>query len=179
MDGLHHDLSRIDCALVHRSHIEHVFISPIQVVSGEPELYEADVIVDQRHVFFYEHPLDHVPGLLLVEAVRQMGTAVTHLYYGAPNDSAFVLNEMMIKFSQFAEHSSRLQIKMRIHDVNRRRGRVASLRCASAWWQSDKQIGTMDALWSVYDARTMSRLRAARGTPHKPARVDDPEQLGS
>lgn len=165
LDRLLRDPSRIDTALVHKTHVEHVFISPIEVVPGETDLYEADVVVDQRHVFFYEHPLDHVPGLLLVEAARQMGTAVTHMYYGAPRDSAFVLNEMMIKFAQFAEHAPRLQIKMRIHDVNLRGGRIASLRCASAWWQEGKQIGTVDALWSVYDARTMSRLRAVPRAP--------------
>jgi len=156
------DAQRIECALVHRKYAEHVFISPIRFVPDAAAQYEAEVIIDQTHSFFYEHALDHVPGLLLVEGVRQMGTAVTHLYYGAPLDSAFVLNEMVIKFAQFAEHFAPLYIKMRIHDVVMRRGRVASLRCASAWWQDEREIGTMDAQWSVYDGRTMARLRAVR-----------------
>jgi hypothetical protein len=175
--------TRIDRSVVHRSRSEHVFISPIEVVAGAADLYEADVVADQRHAFFYEHPLDHVPGLLLVEAVRQMGTAVTHLYYGAATDSAFVLNDMDIKFTQFAEHDARLQIRMRIHDVQWRRDRVASLRCASTWWQSGKSIGTMDAMWSVYEARTMSRLRGARRPSSGPDASDatlarDPSDRG-
>lgn len=153
---------RIDRSLVHRSRAENVFVSSIRVVPDEADRYEADVIIDLSHSFFYEHPLDHVPGLLLVEAVRQMGTAITHLHYGAAFGSVFVLNEMQIKFSQFAEHTAPLLIKMRIHDVVRRRGRVSALRCASVWWQHERGIGTMDAQWSVYDAQTMSRLRGVR-----------------
>jgi len=46
---------------------------------------------------------------------------------------------------------------------------------ACAWWQRGKQIGTMDERWSVYDARTMARLRAARSPVPRSAGAERPD----
>ncbi len=42
----------------------------------------AMLIVDQDHPFFFDHPLDHVPGLLLLEGASQLGHAIcnSHTY---------------------------------------------------------------------------------------------------
>ena len=98
---------------------------------------------------------------MLVEGVRQMGTAVTHLYYNAPLGSSFVLNEMVIRYAMFAELHLATLIRMRIHGVVERNQRVSSLQCASSWLQKGQQIGTMDAKWSVYNERAMARIRSA------------------
>ncbi|WP_394821600.1 AfsA-related hotdog domain-containing protein [Pendulispora albinea] len=152
----------IDKTLVHKTEIENVFVSDIHRVDGRSDLYEAEMVIDTEHAFFFEHPLDHVPGLMLVEAVRQMGTAVSHIYYGAPKGSVFVLNDMRIVFSSFGELNEPLFMRMRIHDTVERKGKITQLQCASSWWQSNQQIGTMDAKWSVFDARTIARLRSPR-----------------
>ncbi|MCP3962202.1 MAG: hypothetical protein GY719_30535, partial [bacterium] len=55
------------------------------------------------HPFFFEHPLDHYPGLMLIEAGRQFGTTVAHLLYGVPFDTAFILNGLRVDFTSFAE----------------------------------------------------------------------------
>ena len=34
---------------------------------------EARIVVDETHPFFFDHPYDHVPGVLFVEAVQQLG----------------------------------------------------------------------------------------------------------
>ncbi|HVK54310.1 MAG TPA: AfsA-related hotdog domain-containing protein [Burkholderiales bacterium] len=33
---------------------------------------QARLMIDQSHPFFFDHPLDHVPGLLLIEAMNQL-----------------------------------------------------------------------------------------------------------
>ena len=40
-----------------------------------PDGGRAAILPDQSHPFFYDHPLDHVPGLLLIEAGFQMARA--------------------------------------------------------------------------------------------------------
>jgi hypothetical protein len=41
-----------------------------------PRPSDSRLRVDTRHPVLFDHPLDHVPGMLLLEAARQAGTAV-------------------------------------------------------------------------------------------------------
>lgn len=42
----------------------------------------ARIVVDQRHPGLFDHPLDHLPGALIVEAVRQSATVAAHELFG-------------------------------------------------------------------------------------------------
>lgn len=43
---------------------------------------EIDVLVDQRHPSLFDHPLDHIPGAVLFEAIRQSGLIAAHDLFG-------------------------------------------------------------------------------------------------
>lgn len=45
-------------------------------LSVEPQAARATLLVDQEHSFFFDHPLDHVPGLLLLEGATQIAGAL-------------------------------------------------------------------------------------------------------
>lgn len=47
----------------------------LEGVSGVGDAVEARLVVDRRHPFFFDHPLDHVPGLLLIEGMVRTGEA--------------------------------------------------------------------------------------------------------
>ncbi|MES5825455.1 ScbA/BarX family gamma-butyrolactone biosynthesis protein [Streptomyces sp. RG80] len=52
-------------------------VSPMDVVLspiGEPDRWL--LRVDTRHPILFDHPVDHVPGMVLLEAARQAGTAL-------------------------------------------------------------------------------------------------------
>ncbi len=52
-------------------------VSPMDVVLspiGEPDLWL--LRVDTRHPILFDHPVDHVPGMVLLEAARQAATAL-------------------------------------------------------------------------------------------------------
>ncbi len=34
--------------------------------------YQAEIVVNENHPYFFDHPLDHVPGILLLEAIVQL-----------------------------------------------------------------------------------------------------------
>lgn len=58
---------------------------------------EARLIVPVSHKGLFDHPLDHVPGSLLVEAARQFGTLLS------AHPAATVMTEMTARFHAFAE----------------------------------------------------------------------------
>ncbi|MFV0386829.1 AfsA-related hotdog domain-containing protein [Paracoccus sp. (in: a-proteobacteria)] len=67
--------------------------------SGDKAHMSGEVIVDQDHPFFYDHPLDHVPGLLLIEAAMQAGQLWAEKY--APTAH---LTSLSVRFRRYCLH---------------------------------------------------------------------------
>jgi A-factor biosynthesis hotdog domain len=59
-------------------------------------------IVDQRHPCFFDHPLDHVPGALVMEIYRQAAIA-TATGNGSSPPAAAVITRCDVQLSDFAE----------------------------------------------------------------------------
>lgn len=57
------------------------------------------LIVDQSHPFFFDHPLDHVPGLLLIEAMHQLAERVA--CQRQPGRGALTATGIEVTFSKF------------------------------------------------------------------------------
>ncbi|HEX5375904.1 MAG TPA: AfsA-related hotdog domain-containing protein, partial [Solirubrobacterales bacterium] len=64
--------------------------------------YEASLAVDVEDPTFFDHPLDHIPGLYLLEGLQQIALAAACEELAA--DPATVLvSAMQMKFSRIAE----------------------------------------------------------------------------
>jgi hypothetical protein len=61
---------RVDAAVVGRG-------NPYNVVIAQPRDGRARLVVATDHPVLFDHELDHVPGMLQLEAVRQFATAIT------------------------------------------------------------------------------------------------------
>ncbi|MGA4846488.1 ScbA/BarX family gamma-butyrolactone biosynthesis protein [Streptomyces sp. G5(2025)] len=60
--------------------------------------------VDTRHPILFDHPVDHVPGMVLIEAARQATTAV--LRQASPNAVSFLPIRLVSDFQRYAELDS-------------------------------------------------------------------------
>ncbi|WP_157758713.1 AfsA-related hotdog domain-containing protein [Cystobacter fuscus] len=146
--------------LVHKSDPRNVFIARLERVSeARPDELAAQLIFDPTHPYHFEHPQDHVPGMMLMEAGRQLGLAVTHLFYGVALDAMFVLNDVKARFRRFAELGEPVFVYSAVHEKEYRRGRLISMRQAGLFIQRGEFLGSMEGSWSVYDRRLMERLR--------------------
>src|SRR3990167_5200832 len=114
--------ARVDRKLVHKSFGENVLVADLVQLNDKEFL--AEMTQDRRHGYFYEHFLDHVPGLYVVEAVRQAATALCHLFRGVDYSHAFILNRLSVSFSHFIETDQPAFIHLRITDETVRDGRV-------------------------------------------------------
>ncbi len=82
---------------------------PRNVVIAQPEgdarpggTLTARVLVDPSHPTFFDHPLDHVPGNLLIESVRQTAVAAIARTHGLPPEAA-VVRRCFVDYGRFAE----------------------------------------------------------------------------
>lgn len=146
--------------LVHKQEPDNVAISRVAPLSELPHHFMCQLRVLQEHPYFFEHPNDHVPGLLLIEAARQFGVAVAHLHYGVPMDSAFVLEGVQTRFSSYAELDAPTAIVGEVTQRRERKGELRRMVFSGAFVHGGRTIGTMVGDWRMIDAALMRRLRA-------------------
>ena len=152
----------LDRKLVHKHRQENVFVSRFERVSDElPDDFIAQLYLDASHPFFFEHPLDHYPGLMLVEAGRQLGTAVAHVEYGVPRDAVFILNDFTVRFESFAELSQPVFVNSTVREKEEKRGALVGMLYAGNFVQNEKPIGFMSGRWHMYSKKVMERMRRA------------------
>ncbi|EAA7395818.1 hypothetical protein FCJ30_01675 [Salmonella enterica] len=76
------------------------------VVIGNKEISDrgltTTVIVDQDHPSIFDHPLDHVPGMLLIEAYRQSALLAINHRLNIPS-TELVINRYKVSFKRFCE----------------------------------------------------------------------------
>jgi 3-oxoacyl-(acyl-carrier-protein) synthase len=77
---------------------QNILCDELRLESAHPLQVTARVIVNEKHPFFFDHPLDHVSGLHLGAAMSE-AVKVAHLYRrGLPADTAFFIAEVELDF---------------------------------------------------------------------------------
>ncbi len=101
---------RIEPGTVGRSRPDNVVISSLCERPGG--VVEADLVVDPDHPYFFEHRLDHVSGMLLLEGCHQIAAAMAGRRCGwAPRE--IVCEAFEARFHQFAELESPVKLEAR------------------------------------------------------------------
>ncbi|MBX7550231.1 ScbA/BarX family gamma-butyrolactone biosynthesis protein [Streptomyces sp. NPDC004232] len=85
----------IDPALVGRTDPQHVVLSELPDGAGN----RWELRVDCNHPIFFDHPVDHVPGMVLLEAARQAAHAVT----GMPDTLVIGLDSSFERYAELDE----------------------------------------------------------------------------
>ena len=157
--NLNLDRPRIDKRYVHKVREENVIISDIRRISTEPEEFECDMIVDPTHPFFFEHPLDHIPGMMFTEAGRQMGTAIPHLFLNVPFGTIFISKEFNIRFDAFAELEEPITIRARVNNRSFRHGALFEGTLEGEFYQCGTIVSSMHGNWKMFPKEVYKRFR--------------------
>jgi 2-oxo-3-(phosphooxy)propyl 3-oxoalkanoate synthase len=75
-----------------------------------PRTYRSQLLIDTSDPTFYDLPLDHVPGLMLLEAMRQAATASACLRVGVAADAVHI-HAVDLTFMRFAEVDEPVEIE--------------------------------------------------------------------
>ena len=104
------EYSRLDGILAKiKDRPETVVCHSLRVACVDPLSLTGTLIVDEGHPFFSDHPLDHVSGVHLIEAMNQMCQVATKME-ACHRDQ--VLTNMRIDFSSFCEKRSDATVKV-------------------------------------------------------------------
>jgi hypothetical protein len=88
----------------HQRFSQNTLVSMIRPVSEDKVFAEIAFKFNPRELpFFFDHPIDHLPGMLTVNAMRQCTLALAHLLYDVPMDFIALLDWMNIKSFNYGE----------------------------------------------------------------------------
>jgi hypothetical protein len=76
-------------------------------VVGHADRFAAELVVDESHSYFFDHPLDHVPGILLLEGIVQLAEKAD----AEVSVTAYV-RRIDVRFRRFCEKDSSARIDM-------------------------------------------------------------------
>ncbi|CAN5281759.1 hypothetical protein BH11PSE11_BH11PSE11_07520 [soil metagenome] len=68
----------------------------------------AGLLVDESHPYFFDHPLDHVPGILMLEGVLQLA----HWGSSAPAGQESWVSSIQLRFRRFCEKSEAITLDL-------------------------------------------------------------------
>jgi A-factor biosynthesis hotdog domain len=108
--------------------------SAIPALAAGERRYAA--IVDQKHPCFFDHPLDHLPGALVIEVYRQAAIAAATCN-GEASPAAAVVTRCEVHLSDFAELDAAIECSATIIDEPA----DGPVQIALALHQFDSQIG--------------------------------------
>lgn len=92
-------------------------------VVEKKDLFYANMYVNPEHSFFFEHPLEHVPGLMIIEATRQLLSACSHKYYNVPFKNVnFIFDNIRVDFVKFLELNYPITICVKPENIETKPG---------------------------------------------------------
>jgi len=156
--GIKADGDKIDKKYVHKYWDENVVISNVSAVDEEKKIFRVKLIIDTTHKFFFDHSLKHVPGILMLEASRQFATAVSHLYFGAPFNSQFILHSLGTTFTAEADAEYDVLMDGMIFDIVLRKRELRKMKGVAYIHQNNKVVGSVASAWSIVPADVLARL---------------------
>ncbi|MFP4445165.1 MAG: AfsA-related hotdog domain-containing protein [Desulfosudaceae bacterium] len=140
LDYYHH----ADFLQVHNP--DNVLITPPEHVSSNGQ-FCSHMSVDPHHFYFFEHPCTHVPGMMLLEAGKQLALCAAKQQYEhlAPSHGDLVAGK--VKFRRFALLNRKIRLKAGMEPVEMAPGR-GLVRASIGFHQEEEQLGKIECLAS-------------------------------
>lgn len=131
---------------------------------GEEHTYQSVFSIDGEHPYLYENPAiaNHVSGTTFVDMGRQLLKAISHLYYGAPLDSRFVLHSIDVTFLRWARLGADIEVTVTAEMTEGRRADSSRTCTAALVWRQDGHLvaqarSRFTLLSAALEAKLMAR----------------------
>lgn len=121
--------------------------------------FVSDLIIDSRNELLIDHVSgQHVQGMILLEACRQMFLAVTEEYFLKKSsilETYFVIKSMAIDFKSFVFPVG-AKVTYSLGTLNQKTNGRLAVDAVISIWQNDNECATCTVSYSVFDATELS-----------------------
>lgn len=150
-------------ALAHVSCDANLLVRNVRACTEE-HTYQSVFSIEGDHPYLYENPAiaNHVSGTTFVDMGRQLLKAISHLYYGAPLDSRFVLHSIDLEFLRWARLGTDIEVTVTAEMAEGRRSDSARSCTATLVWKQDGHLvaqarSRFTLLSAALEAKLMAR----------------------
>lgn len=133
--------------------------------TGWPEnAYYAQMHVNIKHPFFFEHPNEHLPGLMLIEAIRQFGIACSHLYLEVPLRSIhFILSDFYIQYKGYLELNLPIMFEGKMNKASfNKKGMITYADYSTKVFQNNREMAHSQLIGKYLNSNLFKILRKAK-----------------
>lgn len=123
---------------VHKQNPEYVLVSDIEDITdqvrskeirdGKEKYFYATAFPKYNCAFCFDHELDHMPFMMTIEVIRQVGVAIGHKFHGFPTCGFLnIMDKMQMQIDKFIELDIPLLVLLRdvvIRNKNSRQERM-------------------------------------------------------
>lgn len=146
---------------VHKRKTENVMISV--PVPSDTDLYQSNMILDDACADMSDHTTgQHIQGIILIEAARQMMLSVTEHYILQPEQrgkSYFVINQINSSFHQFV-FPLEIILQYKIVELQRKQKGSIKSKAIITFIQNKISVAEIEIVFSVYDEEFISQKEA-------------------
>ncbi|AHC14953.1 AfsA-related hotdog domain-containing protein [Salinispira pacifica] len=142
------------------------------------EIFLANLVVDTDHSFFFEHPNEHVPGIMILEACRQMVVACAHEYGNVSARGAhMILDVMEAKFDGFLELYAPVILRAHVTSKKIQRGSWSTVGMEITIHQNGEQLGSVRVSGSNVGEHVFKWIREGKRSELEELPFYPPEHL--
>lgn len=125
-------------------------------------IFRVGMFVNTLHQYFYRKNYDHIPGLMLIEAARQIGYSVSYRFLGVVmSEVVFALTNLNIKFYNYLESNIPVYIQAVWHgkEINfKKLNRDLGL-LVTSFYQNEKENCCIDISAKTIANKIFKRIR--------------------
>jgi hypothetical protein len=103
----------VEKSSIGRDNNNNIFLK--QINNSEKNI-ETLLIVDQDNPVIFDHPLDHIPGMLMLEGFRQTSFLAARTYFPSMTNN-LVVSDIQVEFEKFGEYTHPTLCKALIDDA--------------------------------------------------------------
>lgn len=153
------EAKKIDSKFVHKSHSVNVVIADPIRLDQNLHIYRTRLVIPYDNTFFFDHTYDHVPGILLIEAMRQMGTAVSHRFLNCSFEDHFVLHNANTNFNKFAAlNDDPIYIDLSFKILKEKDNKPRKLSGHAFVHSNGELLCDMSSEWTILSTKLMKKL---------------------
>jgi hypothetical protein len=138
-------------------------LDPMDYISRENVFY-AEMRVPSGHNFFFEHPNEHVPGIMMMETARQFTTACWHIYGKVPlKGIQFILNRFNAEYMDYVDLHYPIGLRGELVQADHgKAGEWRSLEFRTTFFQNGNVCSHQIIQGRAVSKKLFSRLREGR-----------------
>lgn len=130
--------------------------------------YELTAGIDHKNQdFFFDHEIDHIPGMALAYFIRQSVLVISHRFLNIPYEFKFIMDDIVTKYSDRAELDTPLKVLCSIENSKTFKGYLSKGELKAKIFQDDRLVAEGTINFRVMHPLVYKRLHAFAQTANR------------